>query len=90
MGNSSTKKREQYNEKIIQASSGLLNQEILDYIYMNYNFNEDELLTLVDAYKKLCGTSNNLISPTKLMEYPPFHFSPFGYHKKNIKKIKKK
>ena len=78
MGSKNSK--ETKNQKIIAESSGLLNQQVMDFIYMTYNFTQNELSTIVDEYRKLCSNRNGLITPTKLMEFPPFHYSPFGYH----------
>ena len=47
---------------------------------MSYNFTQNEMLTIIDEYKKLCLNSNGLINPENLLDFPPFHYSPFGYH----------
>ena len=72
--------RERFDKRIIEESCGLLNQTQLDHFYMTYNFTQNEILTLVDEFKKLCFNPNGLITPDNLMDFPPFHYSPFGYH----------
>jgi Ca2+-binding EF-hand superfamily protein len=47
---------------------------------MSYNFTQNEMLTIIDEYKKICINPNGLITPENLMDFPPFHYSPFGYH----------
>ena len=79
MGCKSSKK-ERMDQKIIEESCGLLNQEQLDSFYMSYNFTQNEILTIIDEYKKICLNPNGLITLDNLMEFPPFHYSPFGYH----------
>ena len=79
MGCESSKK-EKMDLKIIEESSGLINQAQLDNIYMSYNFTQNEMLTIIDEFKKLCKNPNGLITPENLMDFPPFHYSPFGYH----------
>ena len=79
MGCESSKK-EKMDQKIIEESSGLINQAQLDNLYMSYNFTQNEMLTIIDEFKKLCKNPNGLITPENLMDFPPFHYSPFGYH----------
>ena len=79
MGCKSSKK-EEFDKRIIQESCGLINQAQLDNFYMSYNFTQNEMLTIIDEYKKLCLNSNGLINPENLLDFPPFHYSPFGYH----------
>ena len=79
MGCQSSKK-ERMDQKIIEESSGLINRAQLDNIYMSYNFTQNEVLTLIDEYKKICINPNGLITLDNLMDFPPFHYSPFGYH----------
>ena len=38
------------------------------------------MFTIIDEYKKICLNPNGLITPENLMDFPPFHYSPFGYH----------
>ena len=79
MGCESSRK-ERLDKKIIKESCGLINQTQLDNFYMSYNFSQNEMLTIIDEYKKLCLNPNGLISPENLLDFPPFHYSPFGYH----------
>ena len=79
MGCESSKK-EKLDKKIIEESCGLINQTQLDNFYMSYNFTQNEMLTIIDEYKKICINPNGLITPENLMDFPPFHYSPFGYH----------
>ena len=79
MGCESSKK-EKLDKKIIEESCGLINQTQLDNFYMSYNFTQNEMLTIIDEYKKICINPNGLITQENLMDFPPFHYSPFGYH----------
>ena len=79
MGCESSKK-EKMDLKIIEESNGLINQAQLDNIYMSYNFTQNEILTIIDEFKKLCKNPNGLITPENLMDFTPFRYSPFGYH----------
>ena len=79
MGCKSSKK-EEFDKKIIQESCGLINQLQLDNFYMSYNFTQNEMLTIIDEYKKLSLNKKGLINPENLLDFPPFHYSPFGYH----------
>ena len=74
------KEKEECDKNIIKESCGLITQEQLDNFYMSYNFTPNEILTIIDEYKKICLNPNGLISPDDLMNFPPFHYSPFGYH----------
>ena len=77
MGSSNEKN---INKKILEKSHGLLNQAQLDYFYMTYNFSQDEVITIIDEYEKLNLNRNGHLKPEDLLDFPPFHFSPFGYH----------
>ena len=79
MGCQSSKK-ERFDQKIIKESCGLINQTQLDNFYMSYNFTQNEMLTIIDEYKKLCLNRNGQISVENLLDFPPFRYSPFGYH----------
>jgi Ca2+-binding EF-hand superfamily protein len=79
MGCESSRK-ERLDKKIIKESCGLINQTQLDNFYMSYNFSQNEMLTIIDEYKKLCLNPTGLISQENLLDFPPFHYSPFGYH----------
>ena len=65
---------------IIEKSRGLINQAQLDYFYMTYNYTQDEIITIIDEYQKLNLNAKGLLNPEDLIDFPPFHFSPFGYH----------
>ena len=79
MGCKSSKK-EQMDNRIIKESCGLLNQTQLNNFYSSYNFTQNEMLTIVDEFKKICQNQNGLMSPENLLSFPPFLYSPFGYH----------
>ena len=68
------------DKAIIEKSRGLINQAQLDYFYMTYNYSQDEIITIIDEYQKLNLNSKGLLNPEDLIDFPPFHFSPFGYH----------
>ena len=68
------------DKAILEKSKGLLNQAQLDYIYMTYNYSQDEVITIIDEYQKLNLNEKGLLLPEDLIDFPPFHFSPFGYH----------
>ena len=68
------------DKAIIEKSRGLINQAQLDYFYMTYNFTQDEVITIIDEYQKLNLNTKGLLNPEDLIDFPPFHFSPFGYH----------
>ena len=70
----------QIDKAILEKSRGLLNQAQLDYFYMTYNYSQDEIITIIDEYQKLNLNSKGLLNPEDLIDFPPFHFSPFGYH----------
>jgi hypothetical protein len=70
MGCQSSKK-ERMDQKIIEESSGLINQAQLDNIYMSYNFTQNEVLTLIDEYKKICINPNGLITLDNLIRLIP-------------------
>ena len=80
MGSDASKKKEEIDQKIIKESYGLINQNQLDNFYLSYNFTQNEMFTIIDEYKKICLNPNGLITPENLMDFPPFHYSPFGYH----------
>ena len=80
MGCNATKEKEEFDKRIITESCGLINQSQLDNFYMSYNFTPNEILTIIDEYKKICPNPNGLITPDDLMNFPPFQYSPFGYH----------
>lgn len=68
------------DKAIIEKSRGLINQAQLDYFYMTYNYTQDEIITIIDEYQKLNLNAKGLLNPEDLIDFPPFHFSPFGYH----------
>ena len=68
------------DKAIIEKSRGLINQAQLDYFYMTYNYTQDEIITIIDEYQKLNLNTKGLLNPEDLIDFPPFHFSPFGYH----------
>ena len=68
------------DKRILEKSRGLLNQAQLDYLYMTYNYTQDEIITIIDEYQKLNLNEKGLLLPEDLIDFPPFHFSPFGYH----------
>ena len=68
------------DKRILEKSKGLLNQAQLDYLYMTYNYTQDEIITIIDEYQKLNLNEKGLLLPEDLIDFPPFHFSPFGYH----------
>ena len=68
------------DKAIIEKSHGLINQAQLDYFYMTYNFTQDEVITIIDEYQKLNLNETGHLAPEDLIDFPPFHFSPFGYH----------
>ena len=68
------------DKAIIDKSRGLINQAQLDYFYMTYNYTQDEVITIIDEYQKLNLNESGQLNPEDLIEFPPFHFSPFGYH----------
>ena len=68
------------DKAIIEKSRGLINQAQLDYFYMTYNFTQDEVITIIDEYQKLNLNETGHLTPEDLIDFPPFHFSPFGYH----------
>ena len=68
------------DKAILQKSRGLLNQAQLDYFYMTYNYSQDEVITIIDEYQKLNLNEKGHLYPEDLLDFPPFHFSPFGYH----------
>ena len=68
------------DKAILQKSRGLLNQAQLDYFYMTYNYTQDEIITIIDEFQKLNLNEKGLLYPEDLIDFPPFHFSPFGYH----------
>ena len=70
----------QIDKAIIEKSNGLINQAQLDYFYMTYNFTQDEVITIIDEYRKLNLNEAGHLNPEDLIDFPPFHFSPFGYH----------
>ena len=70
----------QIDKAILEKSRGLLNQAQLDYFYMTYNFTQDEIITIIDEFQKLKLNEKGLVYPEDLVDFPPFHFSPFGYH----------
>ena len=70
----------QIDKAILEKSRGLLNQAQLDYFYMTYNFTQDEIITIIDEFQKLKLNEKGLVRPEDLIDFPPFHFSPFGYH----------
>ena len=47
---------------------------------MTYNYTQDEVITIIDEYQKLNLNESGQLNPEDLIEFPPFHFSPFGYH----------
>ena len=68
------------DKAIIEKSRGLINQAQLDYFYMTYNYTQDEIITIIDEYQKLNLNTKGLLNPEDIIDFPPFHFSPFGYH----------
>ena len=68
------------DKAIIDKSRGLINQAQLDYFYMTYNYTQDEVITIIDEYQKLNLNESGQLNPEDLIDFPPFHFSPFGYH----------
>ena len=68
------------DKAIIEKSRGLINQAQLDYFYMTYNYTQDEIITIIDEFQKLNLNEKGLLYPEDLIDFPPFHFSPFGYH----------
>ena len=68
------------DKAIIEKSRGLINQAQLDYFYMTYNYTQDEIITIIDEYQKLNLNTKGLLNPEDLIDFAPFHFSPFGYH----------
>ena len=68
------------DKAILQKSRGLLNQAQLDYFYMTYNYTQDEVITIIDEFQKLNLDEKGHLNPEDLLDFPPFHFSPFGYH----------
>ena len=68
------------DKAIIDKSRGLINQAQLDYFYMTYNFTQNEVITIIDEYQKLNLNETGQLNPEDLIDFPPFHFSPFGYH----------
>ena len=68
------------DKAILQKSRGLLNQAQLDYFYMTYNYSQDEVITIIDEFQKLNLNEKGHLYPEDLLDFPPFHFSPFGYH----------
>ena len=68
------------DKRIIEKSKGLINQAQLDYFYMTYNYTQDEVITIIDEFQKLKLNSKGQLIPEDLLDFPPFHFSPFGYH----------
>ena len=70
----------QIDKAILEKSRGLLNQAQLDYFYMTYNFTQDEIITIIDEFQKLKLNEKGLVYPEDIVDFPPFHFSPFGYH----------
>ena len=47
---------------------------------MDYNIAQNEMLTTADEFKKIYVDKNGLMSLENLIDFPPFHYSPFGYH----------
>jgi Ca2+-binding EF-hand superfamily protein len=47
---------------------------------MTYNFTQDEIITIIDEFQKLKLNEKGLVYPEDIVDFPPFHFSPFGYH----------
>ena len=47
---------------------------------MTYNYTQDEVITIIDEYQKLNLNESGQLNPEDLIDFPPFHFSPFGYH----------
>ena len=70
----------QIDKPILEKSRSLLNQAQLDYFYMTYNFTQDEIITIIDEFQKLKLNEKGLVYPEDIVDFPPFHFSPFGYH----------
>ena len=68
------------DKAILQKSRGLLNQAQLDYFYMTYNYTQNEVITIIDEFQKLNLDEKGHLNPEDLLDFPPFHFSPFGYH----------
>ena len=68
------------DKAILQKSRGLLNQAQLDYFYMTYNYTQDEVITIIDEFQKLNLDEKGHLNSEDLLDFPPFHFSPFGYH----------
>ena len=68
------------DQAILEKARGLINQAQLDYFYMTYNYTQDEIITIIDEFQKLNLNEKGLLYPEDLIDFPPFHFSPFGYH----------
>ena len=68
------------DQAILEKARGLINQVQLDYFYMTYNYTQDEIITIIDEFQKLNLNEKGLLYPEDLIDFPPFHFSPFGYH----------
>ena len=68
------------DQAILEKARGLINQMQLDYFYMTYNYTQDEIITIIDEFQKLNLNEKGLLYPEDLIDFPPFHFSPFGYH----------
>ena len=68
------------DQAILERARGLINQVQLDYFYMTYNYTQDEIITIIDEFQKLNLNEKGLLYPEDLIDFPPFHFSPFGYH----------
>ena len=68
------------DKAILKKANGLINQAQLDYFYMAYNYSQDEVITIIDEYEKLNLNKNGHLKPEDLIDFPPFHFSPFGFH----------
>jgi Ca2+-binding EF-hand superfamily protein len=68
------------DQAILEKARGLINQVQLDYFYLTYNYTQDEIITVIDEFQKLNLNEKGLLYPEDLIDFPPFHFSPFGYH----------
>ena len=68
------------DKAIIEKSHGLINQAQLDYFYMTYNYNQDEIITIIEEYQKLNLNTKGLLNPEDLIDFPPFHFFHLGFY----------